>query len=326
MRYRENAFLLLVVMSWMSLAAHNIHAQGDDGLSYVRADNGVIAVLAEKTSGQFRIEAAGGAPLLFRSGKGVTAYTNLHFGNNTWTTNLLHRAAPPSGTRGMTGVRVEERSDRIHIEAVIRNGTDSVRFLQDLIPSLDGDYAYVNIVTSVENLSGRPVTAGLLQLLDIMIGEADSVDLTVGGFRVLREREWSGAAVPDSYEARAAGSPYLVRGRLRSATADAPDRLIAGNWQFSGYLGTLAWDYTPSGRVLTDDAVALRWDDTPIPPGGSRTVRADYGYITYADVELLCSADALGYTADSSAYAPDPLTLRATVRNTGTLPDRKSVV
>ena len=91
-------------------------AQQGSGLSYARADNGVIAVLVERSSGQFRIEAAGGAPLLFRGEKGVTAYTNLHLWNNTYTTNLLHRPASPAGTVPFPALRIEERSDRVRIE------------------------------------------------------------------------------------------------------------------------------------------------------------------------------------------------------------------
>ena len=111
-----------------------------------------------------------------------------------------------------------------------------------------------------------------------------------------------------------------MRGRLRGATADAPDRFIAGTWQFGGYLGTMVWDYVPSGLPIIDDAVALRWDDAPIAAGASRTVRTDYGYLAFTDVELLCSVDSIGYALDRTSYRPDPLALRATLRNQGSLP------
>lgn len=295
-------------------------AQTESGLSYSRADNGVIAVLVERSSGQFRIEAAGGTPLLFRGGKGVTAYTNLRVGQTVWTSNLLHRPSPPRGTRAFPRFQAEELPDRVRLHCVLRDGSDSIRLEQDFIPSLDGDYAYVNIVTTTQNLGARPVSAGVLLMLDIMIGEADTVDLTMDGVAVSRETDWRGSAVPARFEATATGSGYRIRGRLRSATADPPDRVIAGNWQFGGYLGTLAWEYTPSGLPLIDDAVALRWDDAALAPGASRSVRTDYGYLAFTDVELHCSVDAVGYTADSASYHPDPLALRATLRNRGSLP------
>lgn len=315
--YRLIAVSVLYVAVF--LLSHAALAQQGSGLSYARADNGVIAVLVERSSGQFRIEAAGGAPLLFRGEKGVTAYTNLHLWNNTYTTNLLHRPASPAGTVPFPALRIEERSDRVRMEGIVRKGSDSVRFTQDLVPSVDGDYAYVNIITTVENLSSHPVSAGVLLMLDIMIGGADTVDLTVDTDRITRERDWRNSAVPEKYEATATGSPFRIRGRLRSATADLPDRFIAGSWQFNGYIGTIAWDYTPSGLPIIDDAVAMRWDDEAIAPGESRTVRSDYGYIVFADVELLCSIDAVGYNTDSTSYRPDPVSLRATVRNTGVL-------
>ncbi|MBE0645659.1 MAG: hypothetical protein IH600_16385 [Bacteroidetes bacterium] len=295
-------------------------AQISSALDYASASNGVITVLVERSSGQFRIEAAGGAPLLFRGEKGVTAYTNVHVLNNTYTTNLLHRSALPAGTIAFPSLRIEELTDRLRLQAVVRKGRDSVLFMQDLIPSLDGDYAYINIVTSVQNLGARALPVGHLLMLDIMIGAVDTVDLITVDGRVTHERDWRGTAVPDQYEATAAGSPFRIRGRLRSATADIPDRFVAGTWQFNGYLGTVAWDYDPSGLPITDDAVVLRWDDAMLGPGETRTVRTDYGYLTFTDVALACGIDAVGYNRDSSAYAPDPIALHATVKNTGVVP------
>ncbi len=286
----------------------------------VRAGNAVIAVMVSRATGQFRIEAAGGAPLLFTGEKGVTAYSNLHVFNNTYTTNLLHRPAAPTGTEAFPALVIEERSDRIRLSSVVKKGRDSVAFTQEFIPSVEGDYAYVNVVTSVRNLTMHPLAAGSLLMFDVMIGAADSVDLSAEGARVTHEREWIGAAVPVQYEAAAAGSPYRIRGRLRSATADTPDRFTAGNWQFNGYLGTVAWDYSPSGLPIIDDAVLLRWDDTVIAPGETRTVGTDYGYLTFSDIDLRCGIDPVGYNGDSTDYLPDPVPLRAVVQNTGVLP------
>ncbi|MBR9978454.1 MAG: IgGFc-binding protein [Bacteroidetes bacterium] len=308
-------FLISIIVFPVMLAAQ----QGATP-SFARAGNGVISVLVEPGSGQFRIEAANGAPLLFTGKEGVTAYSNLHALNTTWTTNTLQRSATPPGTVPFPAVQVTELPDRVRIESVVRKGNDSLRFVQELLPSLDGDYAYINIINTVENLTARPLPAGVLLMLDIMIGEEDTVDLTVDALRIDRERDWRNTSVPDRYEAQVQGSPFRIRGRLRSGTADIPDRFIAGNWQFNGYLGTVAWEYTPSGLPIIDDAVVLRWDRQSIPPGTSRTVRADYGYLTFFDTELFCAIDEIRYNADSTAYVPDPLALHATVRNTGVLP------
>jgi hypothetical protein len=291
-----------------------------NGLEYRRADNGVIAVAAEVSTGQFRIEASDGTPLQFRNERGVTGYTNVHIGNNTFTNNLLQRPAPPSGCRAMRGIRVEALADRVRITAALPVGGDTLLFRQDLLPASDGDYAYVNIITSIENPTSRAYAAGVLMMQDVMIGANDAVDLEVDGAAVTRESSFTGAAVPSAWDASAPGGPFTVRGRLRSPTADAPDMFIAGNWQFSGYLGTASWDYTASGLPITDDAVLLQWNDALIAPGQTRVVRSDYGYLAVRDAALSCALPALRVSQDSSSITPDPIPATATVTNTGTLP------
>ncbi len=320
MRNCFSALLICFLPGMFLLTPVAVQSQQSSVLDFARAGNGVIEVLVERSSGQFRIEAAGGAPLLFRGKKGVTAYSNLHALNNTWTTNKLHRPAVPLGTLALPNLLIEELIDRVRLSATVKKGQDSVRFVQDLIPSVEGDYAYINIVTSIENLSQEAISVGTMLMLDIMIGEADTVDLSVESMRITHERDWRAAAVPAEYQAAAAGSPYRIRGRLRSATADTPDRFVAGNWQFNGYLGTTVWDYDPSGLSITDDAVLLRWDDQILAPGENRIVRTDYGYTTFTDLSLICEIDDIGYNNDSSGYAPDPVAFRAIVRNTGVLP------
>jgi hypothetical protein len=306
----------LVLFLW----AGNAASQTSAGPQYLRADNAVIAVAVEKTTGQFRVETAAGTPLLFRGEKGVTGFTNVHYGNNTYTSNLLQRPAPPRGSRAMQNIRVEKLPDRIRIHAVLTAGGDTLLFRQDLLPSLDGDYAYVNIITELENRAAASVRAGVLMMQDVMIGEQDSVDMTVAGNSVTHERDWRAATVPSEWEARVALSPYIVRGRLESATADRPDRFTAGNWQFHGYLGTAVWDYVPSGRRITDDAVLLQWDDEEITPGATRTLRTDYGFLAFSDLTLACNLPPLQIAEDSASYSPSPIPASATVTNSGALP------
>ncbi len=300
--------------------ACRLSAQTGTHASYARADNGVIAVQVERVTGQYRIESADGTPLLFRGEKGVTGFVNIHYGNNTYTNNLLHRPAPPEGTRAMRGIEVEELSDRVRVTAVLRQAGDSLRFEQELIPSLDGDYAYVNSVITLTNLSGRSVRAGVLTMFDIMIGARDTVDLRADQTSVTHERAWQGAAVPSEYSASAQGSPYVIRGRLGGGTADRPDVFTAGNWQFNGYLGTAGWDYTPSGLPITDDAVLLQWNAREISGGDEMRVRSDYGFITFSDLALTCALPALIPAPDSTSYAPYPIPASAVVTNTGSLP------
>ncbi|MDT8323439.1 MAG: LamG-like jellyroll fold domain-containing protein [Bacteroidota bacterium] len=305
---------LLLVLGTASLSAQS------SGPQYRRADNGVIAVAAEVTTGQFRIEASDGTPLQFRDERGVTGFANVHIGNNTFTNNLLQRAVPPRGSMPMRGIRVEALTDRVRITAALPVGADTLRFLQDLVPALEGDYAYINIITSVENPSPRSHAVGILMMQDVMIGARDGVDLVVDATPVTRETAFSGDALPDAWEASAAGGGFTVRGRLRSATADAPDVFIAGNWQFAGYLGTAIWNYVASGLPITDDAVLLQWNEAVVAPGRTRVVRSDYGYLAVRDAALTCALPDLRVDEDSTRFSPDPIPATATVRNTGTLP------
>ncbi|MBN1448647.1 MAG: hypothetical protein JXA28_12005 [Bacteroidetes bacterium] len=311
-------FPVLFAVAALFVSTLPLTAQTPTTLSYARAENGIIAVLAEESTGQYRIEAADGTPLLFRSGKGVTGYVNIHVRNNTFTNNLLHRPSLPPGERAMERINVEELADRVRITAFLRAGSDSLRFMQDLIPSMDGDYAYINSVVTLENLSLRPVTAGALMMLDIMIGARDTVDLMVDGESITHEREWRSPSIPAEYTATAEGSPYTVIGRLRSSTADPPDHFVAGNWQFNGYLGTAVWNYTPSGLKIIDDAVLLQWDALTLQRGETRTVRTDYGVTTFPDVALTCRLPELVPAPDSSSFSPWPIPATANVRNTGT--------
>ena len=314
------ANLLPVLAVLVFAQSGNLIAQTGTSESHARAGNGIISVQVERSTGQYRIESADGTPLLFRGEKGVTGFVNIHYKNDTYTNNLLHRSAPPEGARALRGIEVEELSDRVRVTAVLRHAGDSLRFAQELIPALDGDYAYINSVITLTNLSGRSVRAGVLTMFDIMIGARDTVDLRADQETVTRERAWQGASVPSEYRASAEGSPYVIRGRLSGGTADRPDVFTAGNWQFNGYLGTAVWDYTPSGLPIIDDAVLLQWNARDISGGDAMRVRSDYGFVTFSDLALTCALPALIPAPDSTSYAPYPIPASAVVTNTGSLP------
>lgn len=318
--FRTAVFALLFAIGCICFAGSVCHAQGSGGLQYATADNGIIAVQVEKSTGQFRITASDGTPLLFSGRKGVTGYTNVRYGTTTYTTNLLHRPSAPAGSRPLTDPRIETLADRVRLQAALVQQGDTLLLLQDLIPTIDGDYAYINIVTTLQNASTRVVRAGSLLMQDIMIGAHDRVDLLVDSAAVSAERSWSATQIPDRFEAHVPGSPYQIHGRLVSSTADRPDFFVAGNWRFNGYLGTAVWDYVPSGLAITDHAVLLRWDAREIPAGSSRTMRTDYGFLAIRDVTLDCDLPELLPTRDSSSYTPWPIPATAIITNTGTLP------
>ncbi|PLX29000.1 MAG: hypothetical protein C0600_09080, partial [Ignavibacteria bacterium] len=132
-------YALIVAVGCLSVTASESLAQGTGGLQYATADNGVIAVQVERSTGQFRIIASDGTPLLFSGEKGVTGYTNVHYGSNTYTTNLLHRPSAPAGSRPMRQPAIDALPDRVRIQAALVDRGDTLFVRQDLIPSIDGD-------------------------------------------------------------------------------------------------------------------------------------------------------------------------------------------
>ncbi|MCB2206406.1 T9SS type A sorting domain-containing protein [bacterium] len=319
MRVVSVRYAVLTILTFVA-AFHLSPAQTALDSLYSYADNGVIAVGVVRATGQFRIEASDGTPIQFQSTGGVTGYTNVHIGTNTFTNNLLHRTAPPFGSRAMQDIEVEELSDRVRVRARLSAGKDVLLFQQDFIPSMDGDYAYINIITELENVTGHAVSAGALLMQDVMIGDEDVVDMEVDGSAVTTERSWFDSAVPAGWEATAAGNGIVVRGRLQSATADPPDQFVVGNWQYDGYLGAAVWDYTASGRTIVDHATLLQWNAQPIASGATRSLRTDYGFLATREALLTCSLPALVVNEDSSAFTPYPIPATATVTNIGSLP------
>ncbi|MCZ7555287.1 MAG: hypothetical protein M5R41_02640 [Bacteroidia bacterium] len=314
-------FLILIFTFALLFASQFRASAQQSGFDFVRVGNGFITVAVERSSGQFRIEAADGTPLLFQSKNGVTAYTNVRFGSVTYTTNVWNRSTPPAGTVPLPLVSVSALSDRVRLLSTLRKGPDSLGVQIDFIPSLDGDFAYVDVVTQFQNHGRRNAEIGVLHLFDITLSRDDNAQCFADHRVVHRETAWSGAAVPRLVEAASPALPYRVRLRTESAAgAVPPDVLVLGNWQYSGYLGAVAWEYTASGIMLTDAAVLLRWDERPLGVGQQRRIATEYGFLVRTDLELSCSVPVLGITPDSSGYIPQPLPVTAVVRNTGSVP------
>ena len=309
----------LAVIALMILAASRIQAQ-DQGFEFVKATNGVISVAVEKTTGQFRIESPYGLPLLFSASGGLTAYTNVRYATNTYTTNLWNRTAPPVGMHALPLRSIEALPDRVRLISVLRDGRDSLVLQLDFIPSLDGDFAYVDVVALFRNDGRRPVEVGLLHVYDVMLGSDDNPEFRADQQLISSETGWTDISVPGLIEASSPSSPYRMRFRTGAASATMPDALVLGNWQHNGYLGTVSWDYQPSGLPLIDGAVLLSWDTIPLGAGAQRRIGVEYGFLLLTDVALTCSTEDVSVTSDSSAYLPNPLPVRAMVTNTGIVP------
>jgi hypothetical protein len=164
------SFFTLVVLS---VSLSRLPAQ-QRGFDFVRADNGFIAVAVVRGSGQFRIEAVDGTPLLFNSKSGVTAYTNVRYASATYTTNVWNRSQPPAGTSALPLRSVTALPDRVRLLSMLRSGRDSLAVQIDFIPPLDGDFAYVDVVTQFHNHGRRNADIGVLHLFDITLSRDDN--------------------------------------------------------------------------------------------------------------------------------------------------------
>jgi hypothetical protein len=313
--------LLFVCCSLLVICclSHPLVAQ-DGGYSYARASNGIISVAVETTTGQFRIETTQGMPLLFAAKGGLTAYTNVRYGEKVYSTNGWNRPALPEGATALPVHSLEELQDRVRLRSMLHHVSDSVSLQLDFIPSLDGDFAYVDVVATFNNHGAKPAPIGLMHLFDVMLSRDDNAECEADGKLIQRETAWRHDAVPSLLEASAPSSPYRVRLRLAAPSASKPDFLVAGNWQHRGYLGTVVWEYDPSGLPLSDLAVLLRWDEYVIQPGTQHRIGAEYGFLVRTDIELTCRTDGIQASADSSSYIPQPLPVHAVVRNTGVAP------
>ncbi len=287
---------------------------------HVRSANNAIAVIVERVSGQFYVETREGVPILFSRSVGVTSFTNVRFNGITFTNNNLRSPGTPFGTVRMPPGTAVALSDRVVYKTVMRAGRDSLELTQEFIPDLVKDFAFIHIRTTLRNISRTPVPAGHLLMYDLFVGGTDILDFEAGGALITREREWRGAEMPEKFEGQAAGNQLRVRGRLGGAGVDAPDQFVVGRWQYNGYLGSAAWNYPPSGLKWHDNAVLLQWDETMIDPGNSVTKTTEYGYLTRFDASLTCNAGSVTLNPAESGYDPDPLTVSATVRNTGITP------
>lgn len=290
-----------------------------DSMRFARAQNSAISVIVEKSRGQFWIETTKGERLLFAGKSYLTSFTNLRFDGTTFTNNNLQNPQTPRGTERMAFGDAMALSDRVRFQTTVVHFGRTMVLTQDFIPSLENDYAFIRIETSIENLTSVNVTTGVQLMFDVYLGQSDLIDVKVDGSAIHRESQWRDSKVPDMWSGSSLTYPIELRGRLRGSTITPPDQFVIGRWQYNGYLGAAAWNYQPSGLTFTDNAVLLQWNEATLRPREKRTVSTDYGYIGSLETELFCSADDVQLSADGKSYVPHPFTVSATVRNTGTV-------
>ncbi len=298
-----------------------------DPVRHVRAENDLIRVVVDRSSGRFAVQTVGDRPLLFLRNDGMTSFTNIFLDGTVWTNNSLRGPQPPAGTIPMPRGRAELYGNDVVFRTTLTHREGDVKLTQYFIPGADRNYAFVRIRMVVKNTTPVPLPVGALYLLDVLLDNDDGPDLAVRRVMQDRERGFRGAAVPDSFVVTSARSTLHVRGRLNAPGLVKPDYMVVGRWQYGGYLGAVGWNYTPSGLSMPDRAVMLQWNERSVAPGDSLVVVTDYGYVVRQGISMVCTAtDSVRFNDITASYEPDPFVVRTRVINTGNVMVRKPVV
>ena len=290
-----------------------------DPAQHVISRNSSIAVGLNRYNGQFWVETNTALPILFSRANGITSFTNIRFEGVTFTNNDLHNPQTPPFTERMPYGTATALTDRAVFKTTLSVTDKHLECTQEFIPSIESDYAFIRIKTTLKNTSTNPVKAGLQLMYDLFIGETDMFDVVVGGRSIMNEEGWKGTSVPDTFEGAVPIHPVRIRGRLTAPGLQTPDRFIVGYWRYNGYLGAAAWNYEASGLRLYDVATLEQWDEQTIQPGSEWTITTDYGYIAESDASMRCFAEEVRLTQNQRGYTPNPLTVGTTVTNTGSL-------
>ena len=290
-----------------------------DPARHVICRNSAIAVGLNRFNGQFWVETNTALPILFSRSNGNTSFSNIRFEGVTFTNNDLHNLQTPKFTDRMPYGTASVLADRAVFKTTLAIREKRLECTQEFIPSIEADYAFIRIRTTLKNMSAVPVKAGLQLMYDLFIGGTDMFDVSVGGRAIQYEEAWRGASVPDLYEGSTPEHTVRIRGRLAAAGLLKPEIFILGYWRYNGYLGAAAWDYQASGLRIFDAATLAQWDEQVILPGDERVITTDYGYIANSDASMRCFAEKVTRTPDDSAYVPNPFEVGATIRNTGFL-------
>lgn len=183
------------------------------------------------------------------------------------------------------------------------------------------DVAKISYV--VHNIGNVSHQTGLRVMVDSELNYNDGAPFRVPGVGIVSsETEFTGAAVPDTFQAffDVTDSTHVGVSTLRSGGATAPDRLVLASWP---RIHNTDYDYvvTPNLVFTSDSAYALFWNPTPLAPGASRAYVTFYGL---AQVEVnLQPPLALGVSGPATLaivngqYSPNPFDVVATVLNNG---------
>ncbi len=137
---------------------------------------------------------------------------------------------------------------------------------------------HYRIEYTIENVSGKPMSAGLMALFDTMIDDNDSSRIYVGAKQLRTETTFQGASlVPKTLTIwQRPNDRKLLYADFNTDKGKAvrPDVLYVGNWP---YFHTCSWDINTNDQPYFDSAVLMKWLEETIPANGSRFVATHYG-------------------------------------------------
>ena len=162
---------------------------------------------------------------------------------------------------------------------------EGAKIIQRLIP-VDSNFAEIpinswgqhyKIIYEIINLRDRPVTVGLLLLIDTMIDNNDNCRMTADNTEVDREVEYEGNNIPkvinvfrNNYDKK---DMYAIM-TLGIKNEMLPDKLYIGNWP---YFHSVLWDVNINNDPYYDSAIFLKWENKNINSLDSISFISYYG-------------------------------------------------
>jgi len=333
MRNTATLFLLMFTCAAISLHAQQFPSpltRVDETLQLagksIRSQNAVIAVQVNDTLGSplinqfkglFNIGAvAGNKPLLATfPQERYFSHFNVRIDGNVYSNNPTR-----TGTLALPLLSnpVPLADGTITCSYRINNVTIEQRLTPEQYNSTTGAILIKYIIT---NNDASPHQVGLLLLLDTFVGTKDDARVATRFDYSRIEREYLALSVPDYFQAFESDNPILpgliAQGTLVGREAVRPDLMIVGDF-FT--MRTVKWDYTIQNPFYNDSAVILRWNETRLAAGESRTIATYYGI---GDANFKPGTLALNLTAPNhlEAFAgqltPNPFEINLIVLNSG---------
>lgn len=204
-----------------------------------------------------------------------------------------------------TGVRIEFRSSSFVIRQLLDFAKSEGSALADGL----------RVGLEIENISEREASLGLRYLIDTWLGEKSGFHfLTDKRPRVSEET----AILPDAEDSWV-GSPgekaaFMVQ--FSGPGIDRPDKVVLSNWK---RLSDATWGFDVNAQrnftlvpySINDSAIALYWEPSPVPRGGTMRVSFAMGSLNekgYPAASAKTATDSIFASTVLGAAAPDAAT------------------